>query len=191
MLVVVNWGDVPTWVAVFGAIAATGAALWQLRLQRIQLADQTRIQEREQANKIDVAVQAVPGSQAKMLPEDDGKPVHMVVVANGSARPIREVSARIEVIRRDGARFDKHADAYGEIMMYALGAGAAAPAFVFGQRASTMPVLRGDHTAAFVWPFTADEYPNLLTWVRFTDDAGLDWEIDTSLHLAKLKARDW
>ena len=101
--------DVPTWLAVSGAIPAAGAALWQLRLQRIQLADQTRIQEREQANNVDVTVQAVDGAQAKMLPEDKGEPVHMVVVTNGSARPIREVTAKVEVIRLDGVRFGKPA----------------------------------------------------------------------------------
>jgi hypothetical protein len=28
-------------------------------------------------------------------------------------------------------------------------------------------------------------------WVRFTDDAGLHWEIDNDLHLKKLDSRDW
>jgi hypothetical protein len=34
-------------------------------------------------------------------------------------------------------------------------------------------------------------YPRLISWVRFTDDAALNWEIDTSLHLKKLAKRDW
>ena len=54
-----------------------------------------------------------------------------------------------------------------------------------------MPVLRAGHTAGFVWSFTAAQYPRLLAWIRFTDDAGLHWEIDTALHLEKLKRRDW
>ncbi len=64
-------------------------------------------------------------------------------------------------------------------------------AFVLGEHASTMPVLRAGHKAAFVWGFTAARYPRVITWVRFTDDAGLHWEIDTGLHLKKLDHRVW
>jgi hypothetical protein len=54
-----------------------------------------------------------------------------------------------------------------------------------------MPVLRAGHKGAFVWSFTLAKYPDLLYWVRFTDDAGLHWEIDTDLHLKRLPAREW
>jgi hypothetical protein len=101
------------------------------------------------------------------------------------------VTAKVEVIRLDGVRFDKPADAYGEITIYVPGMTAEAPAFIFRERASSMPVLRRHHRAAFVWPFTVAQHPRLVTWVRFTDDAELHWEIDTSLHLKKLVSRDW
>ena len=62
----VAWGDVPTWVtagvaflALIGASLAYRTQSEQLRLQRIQLADQTRVQEREQANQIDVVWQHI------------------------------------------------------------------------------------------------------------------------------------
>lgn len=45
--------------------------------------------------------------------------------------------------------------------------------------------------AVFIWGFTTALYPCLISWVRFTDDAGLHWEIDTSLHLVKLAKRHW
>ena len=67
----VNWSDVATWLAVLGAWATALAALWQLRLQRIQLEDQTRIQEREQANLVDVSASSVDGVKARVL---DGEP---------------------------------------------------------------------------------------------------------------------
>jgi hypothetical protein len=72
-----------------------------------------------------------------------------------------------------------------------IAAGAQAEVFVPQDRSSTMPILRAAHTAGFVWGFTAAQYTRLLSWVRFTDDAGLHWEIYTSLHLRKLKRRDW
>lgn len=188
----VNWGDVPTWLAVFGAFLGGGAALWQLRLQRIQLTDETRIKERRQADAIDVAARPVDGWQADVLPKDKDELVHMVVVANGSSRPIREVACKIEVIQTDEkTRHEKLAEVYGEIMTVALGSNATAERFVPQARASTMPVLRAGHTAGFVWGFAAAQYPRLLSWVRFTDDAGLYWEITTDLHLEKLARRDW
>jgi hypothetical protein len=61
---------------------------------------------------------------------------------------------------------------------YALGSTAQAQAFVPTERSSTMPVQRAGQTAAFVWGFTAALYPRLISWVRFTDDAGLHWQID-------------
>jgi hypothetical protein len=65
---VVDCGDVPTWCLVgLGAIGGA-AALWQLRLQRIQLAAQQKViaddalvREREQANQIDVTARQVDG----------------------------------------------------------------------------------------------------------------------------------
>ena len=63
----VNWSDVATWLAVLGAWATALAALWQLRLQRIQLEDQTRIQEREQANLVDVSASSVDSVKARVL----------------------------------------------------------------------------------------------------------------------------
>ena len=93
----VAWGDIPTWVtagvaflALIGATLAYRAQSEQLRLQRIQLEDQTRVQEREQANLVDVRASAIDGAQAKVLPDDRSEPVHMVVVTNGSKRPAPE-----------------------------------------------------------------------------------------------------
>jgi hypothetical protein len=189
---VVDWGDVPTWLAVAGAFLGGGAALWQLRLQRIQLADQTRIQERQQADAIDVAVTSVDGSQAKVLPPDNGEPVHLLLVANDSKRPIREVTCKIEAIKADQAiRHDKLADVYGEIATVGLGSTARVETFVPQAHASTMPVLRAGRKAGFAWSFPVAQYPRLLSWVRFTDDAGRHWEITTDLHLKKLPRRDW
>ena len=92
---------------------------------------------------------------------------------------------------RGDCSHQKLADVWGTLQSFALGSTATAQAFVLGERSSTMPVLRGGQTAAFVWGFTAGMYPRLISWVRFTDDVGLHWEIDVSLHLEKLAKRDW
>jgi len=31
----------------------------------------------------------------------------------------------------------------------------------------------------------------VITWVRFSDDADLQWEVDTALHLRELYPREW
>jgi hypothetical protein len=90
---VIAWGDLPTWLAVAGAFLGGGAALRQLRLQRIAFADQTRLQERQQADAVDVSGRPFDGSEAKILPPGDHQPVHAIIVTNGSSRPIREVAA--------------------------------------------------------------------------------------------------
>jgi hypothetical protein len=195
-----QWGDIPTWVtagvaflALIGASLAYRTQSEQLRLQRIQLEDQTRVQEREQANLVDVSAVAIDGAHAHVLPDDKGEPVHMVVVFNGSKRPVREVTVKIEAIQADmSIRHPKLADVWGTRFRGAVGIPAAeAETFVLGERSSTMPVLRADQAAGFVWGFTTALYPRLKSWVRFTDDAGLHWEIDNSLHLQKLAERDW
>jgi hypothetical protein len=196
----VDWGDVPTWVTAGVALAALIAASRayrtqseQLRLQRVQLEDQTRIQEREQANLIDVSARVIDGAQAQVLPKDESVPVHMVVVTNGSNRPVREVAVLVEAASDDmSVRHEKVlAEVSGTLETYALGSTAQAQAFVPVDRSGTMPVLRSGQSAGFVWSFSTAQYRRLIPWVRFTDDAGLHWEIDNSLHLEKLAERDW
>jgi hypothetical protein len=169
-----------------------GAALRQLSLQRQQLADQTRVQEREQANAIDVSVGGVDGAQVWVLPPEQHELVHMANVANNSKRPIREVTCHIEGISADGkTRLKKDPDLYGQWVTTPVASGVKTDTFTPQAKTSTYPVLTAGSNVGFVFDVTAGEYPGLLAWVRFTDDAGLHWQIDTDLHLEKLKSRDW
>jgi hypothetical protein len=164
----------------------------QLRLQRIAFADQTRVQERQQADAIDVAGRPFDGSEAKILPPGDHQPVHAIIVTNGSRRPIREVAAKIQAIEADETiRREKLADIYGEMAPVGIGPSVQVDTFVLRARAGIMPVLRTGQKAGFGWDFTVVQYPRFLVWVRFTDDAGLHWEISTDLHLEKLATRNW
>jgi hypothetical protein len=197
LLLMVDWGDAPPWLAVFGAYVAAGAALWQLRLQRIELAAQNRIREREQANQVEVEHQDIDGAQAKVLPEGQGEPVHMIVVINGSKRPIHDVACRISVTdRAHYGRLDIPPDAYGT-MPNVVSPSGGADTFVFhdGTVSGPQPMPRSDFLTpgrkrAFAWGFAIEQYPTYGFEVRFTDDVGLHWEIGVSRHLEKLAKRD-
>jgi hypothetical protein len=210
----VNWGDVPSWAtagAAFAALIGAGLAYRyqaeQVRLQREQLADQkmatteqaevirrqTTLLERQQADAVDVYARTIDGGGATVLPADDHQEVHMLVVANGSNRPVRQVACKIAAIKADSSvRHERLADVYGWTKAFNLGITTEDQSFVLGERTHTMPLLRAGDEAGFVWGFTLVRYPQLESWaVRFTDDAGLHWEIDTSLSLKRLNARDW
>lgn len=193
----VAWGDVPTWVtagvafmALIGASLAYRTQSEQLRLQRIQFQDQTRIQEREQADQIDVVARTISKeAQESWLAKHQGElahpHAHSVVVTNGSKRPIREVACKVEVGRNDGS-----AHALGEGVYGYMAGTDFVGHFIERGSGSTMPVLRAGMKAGFAWSGAA-EYPRIVWTVRFTDDAGRHWEIDTDLHLRKLDHRDW
>lgn len=201
----VDLGDLSAWLLVGLGGVGGGAALWQLGLQRRQLRDQqevirsqAQVLERQQANKIDVRATSIDGAAAKVLPEESGEPVHLVMVANGSDRPVCEVVVKVVAIQTDRSiRHERLAHVYGEMVTYAMGvsfgpgSGATAETFVFHANADTIPVVRAGHTAGFVWAFTLARYPEIVPTVRFTDDAGLDWQINADLHLERLKERDW
>jgi hypothetical protein len=201
----IDLGDLPTWCLVILGGIGGGAALRQLSLQRVQLADQRqqlrdqqdvisrqiRLQEREQANQVDVTPSAMDGALATVLPKGQGELVHMIRVFNQSARPIRRVACQIEAIQADPKiRHTKLADVYGQLVPVGIGSRRTYEHFVLRERFDTMPVLKAGEIAAFVWDFTKALYPRIELWLRFTDDAGLDWEVTTDYHLAKLESRD-
>lgn len=54
----------------------------------------------------------------------------------------------------------------------------------------TIPLVRADETGGLVFPVGTTLNPDARMTVRFTDDAGLHWQIDHDLHLEKLDNRD-
>jgi hypothetical protein len=107
----VDWGDIPAWltaVVAFLALIAAGLAYRkqseqlrlqseQLRLQQAQLEDQTRVQEREQANQIDVYWQNIdPSMWLRQLLKRGANVDKELVVANNSKRPIRSVTCKLQ-----------------------------------------------------------------------------------------------
>jgi hypothetical protein len=193
----VDWGDVPAWVTVvvaFLALIAAGLAYLtqskQLRLQQTQLKDQTRVQEREQANQIDVDWQNLdPSAWLRQSWKAGANIDKMLVVADNSKRPIHSVACKLQRSATSGDQEPRRlADAVSEL-------GPSTPEHqeaTFKPGGPSLAVIKAGASGGFIW--SSGDMPDSQGsqfWVRFTDDAGLHWEIDTDLHLEKLPKRDW
>jgi hypothetical protein len=146
--------------------------------------------DRQQAEAIDLK----PGSTTRPVPGYNLEPqgsAHDADVANESGRPIRNIACRIQA--SPGADLEK-ARLAGVYFTF--------PAVTFstGQRPASraleaterprIPLLRAGETGSFVFAVSATEDPDARVTLRFTDDAGLHWQIDHDLHLEKLDNRD-
>ena len=179
-----------------------GAAVWQLGLQRRQLREQQKDiarqaaqLERQQANLVDVTPRVVNGAQAGVLAAEDTLSVHAVMVTNGSGRPIRDVVATIctdhPSFKASPSRLN-FAHRIGEFVDAALAPGTTAEQLMTSENTDRLRVLPARRRGAMVFPFNTRDYLNPKFTVRFTDDAGLNWQIDNDLHLTGLDSRaDW
>ena len=167
----VNWGDVPTWatagvafLALIGAALAYRTQSEQLRLQRIQLADQNRVQEREQANQVDVFTQKIDPSALLLthpFTSDDG----MVVVVNNSKRPIQDMTCKLSRSETGGEpEPSRLADSSGELRPYPPGR-QEDTFIVVGE--SWVPVIRAARRAA-----SSDRSPTVPASNGFSTGSG-------------------
>jgi hypothetical protein len=54
-----------------------------------------------------------------------------------------------------------------------------------------IPLIPAGEAGAFVFMVYIAEHPKPSITTRFTDDAGLHWQVNPDLHLEKLNDRDW
>jgi uncharacterized membrane protein len=207
-----TWTDVRTWAGFGIVIIGAGIALTQMDMQRRQLRSQQRVLEgevernkrrdalldgqlreleqrartldRQQAEAVDLKLSSnaekVPGSE----PPSQHR-VHVAEVANNSRRPIRDVSCRIEPEPGDGPYGSRRTG------VYALSEMPASRVRIGLSDGTHIPLLRADVAGAFVFAVDTKEHPIPRTTLRFTDDAGLHWQINHDLHLEQLPGRDW
>lgn len=205
----INWGDVPTWLAVIVATAGGTVALVQLRQQgnvikgevernkrrdmlldsqRRELEQRSQVTERQQAEAVQFSWRL--SAPLKGMPVDGPQEnVHMAVVTNGSARPIRDVVCRIKP--RPEQDYDFGAFAVVELVDVAIGSAALMPSLRDPKLGDRVPLIRSGQVYGFMFPFGAKAHSMAWMKARFTDDAKLQWEIDPDLHLEKLSRRDW
>jgi len=216
----INLGDLPTWLGVVAASVAAYFVYGQLRSQQQQLngqqqeiARQAAALERQQPNKIDATLWGWDMPNPDFDPASpDFDPVNdyadvatscwAVRVDNRSERPIREVVARIQESPGAGMTHASGVITYaGELedlghtertrpdrRMHWVRDNAS-EVWVPGDQ---LDFLRtGGFHAVFHFEVSMEEHPDPRMTVRFTDDAGLDWQIDHELHLQRLQPRDW
>jgi hypothetical protein len=196
----VQLGDLPTWLLAVFALGALVAAGLAYRAQRDDLADQRKANAlqatvlertlgalaRQQADQVsfvlDAARELIPGRKGP------AESLNQVTVTNGSARPIRHVVARLltpqngethlaeaVAIQRQSTATSLVPDIYHYLDDY--------------QVADEIKLLCAEGTRAFIFPVDATH--EALVTLRFTDDAGLHWQVDNDLHLEPLDSRDW
>lgn len=183
---VIKWGDFPTWLAVVGGGLAAVVAVRQFGRQTRQL-------ERRQAERIDVRLRddgPVPdGAPPRQRPDPyDEDACYNAVVSNNSPRPILRAACRIEVPGR------------GSLPAWRVGQAIEVSGPMYGGRRwllhdgrdrPAVEIIRAEDSASFVFPFRSEEHPGAEPTARFTDDTGLRWQIDRSLHLQKIRFGRW
>lgn len=209
-----TWDDVQTWLTFTVVVLGLSTALYQLNLQRVQLREQQavikadaersllrdelldrQLQELEQRALMTERAQAelVEFSWESSAPADESKEVPggiwMGVVTNGSHRPIRDVVCRIQPHPAQGFEFS--GVAVGRLAKFPVASNVTMPVFVSPKLGDRAALIRSSekYGVKSEIPVTGHEVTRMI--VRFTDDAGINWEIDADLHLAKLPSRDW
>jgi hypothetical protein len=185
----VAYGDVPTWLAVTAAAFGAIVALRQLREQQKDIARQASQLERRQADHIDVAWLTGwmygPNAETPELTSAPGDIPFMADVRNRSRRPIRRVACRAD----NGVdRTLIPAGTVGQLLVTSPNSG---PVFIDSVHSPYVPLIRAGDRYAFAFPLGQSQNPECRFILRFTDDAGLHWQVDHELHLEKLARRDW
>jgi hypothetical protein len=207
-----TWDDARTWLTFAVLILGLPTALYQLNLQRLQLRDQQavikadaerskrrdelldkQLQELEQRVLMTERAQAeqVEFSWRASRPIDESREgagdIWMGVVENRSRRPIRDIVCRLQP--HPAQDFDFPGVAVGELS--GVYVGAHLPDLVNPKLADRVPLIRGGRTYGFKTQIPVADHQVARMMVRFTDDALINWEIDSDLHLAKLQSRNW
>jgi hypothetical protein len=181
----IAWGDVPTWIAVAGAIAGAAGALGQLHAQRKEIARQARQLERQQASHIALTWCAATEVQIQPAPDPVPGAGHtVVIVSNNSSRPIRNVTCqigRLDPLKVGSRDEDPPPDGPLDFSVFNTMDG------------TNFPMLRAGFKGGFLFEFIIPSdgasnpaAPVAQVAVQFIDDADLSWQIDENLHLQRL-----
>jgi uncharacterized membrane protein len=194
-----TWDDIRTWATFVVVVLGFTVAAIELNMQRLQFAreiersadrdgliddqrrelqDAQRLREREQAEHVDLTYADMQEEQGKSL----------AIVINNSRRPIRDVAAKFYIVKGQSTliQAERSSEMYpvNELASPSLVPATVTPSF-------RQEVIRAGGRAGFQFAWNKVNMPEGQAVVRFTDDAGLHWQLGQDLHLQKLAARDW
>jgi hypothetical protein len=135
----------------------------QLQDQQQVIAAQTRLLERQQANQVEVTVEAISGAAVSVLPPETVRSVHMAVVTNNSGRPIRNLACHMTPEGQSPAL----AAVIGELQDWQIASKATAGLLVLTVKADHWRIVPAGHRCGFVFAFDTDTYPKVATEARF------------------------
>lgn len=207
-----TWDDIQKWVTFLVIVFGLPTALFQLNLQRVQLRDQQAVIKADaerskrrdelldrQLEELEQRTLTTERAQAELVeflwrpapPLDETKEgtVWMGVVENKAHRPIRDVVCRIQT--HPAQDYDFTAQGIVELTSIPIALATQMPVVIGPKLGDRVALIRGGKTFGFKTsiPVAGHEVTRMI--VRFTDDAGIPWQIDADLHLKKLPARDW
>lgn len=145
-----------------------------------------RITEREQADA--VLFEWWPASQVMTTGVAGGSvrvTGSVLAVRNESRRRIVNITCRIEP--SEGAGLTLATEQVGVLATSTSHRAIFSGLALAGQ----VPLMRPRTWSGFLVRFDLEAYPAARLATRFTDDAGLHWQIDQDLHLERLDSRDW
>lgn len=175
--------------------AANAKQAGMLDAQLAELSQRAAAAARQQAD----AVTIKPGGWRGSVPgvrTGNGPPVHKAVVTNDSYRPIRDVACCVQTEQNGplhpacltARRVQVPPSPFGQAPATATNL----EGYILGDPMEDpkIQLLKAGETAEFVFIYDVATYQGILT-LRFTDDAGLCWQVDNDLHLQQFGQRDW
>ena len=172
---------------------------------RKSLKERTRHQrtaEREQAAKIGFRMTSIPfpafsQEDASEFAVAPGETVHMAIVSNESHRPIKSVVCKAANLPETepliAPDYSYSAVMVGRLVNQRFGPEREPPNVSLIEEIPTSRARRIRPGEAYGFVFEIKVHRHLMDSevARFTDDAGLNWQIDHDLHLKPLHDRDW
>jgi hypothetical protein len=150
----------------------------------------TMIIERQQAEMVDLEPRSTSREVPGLDPAADDR-AWVADIANRSPRPIRNVAGRIEAAPGATPQEASLSGVYAEFPPSPFGdPEIARRALIDPPERPDIPLVRAGETGTLLFPVGAGLNPDARVTARFTDDAGLHWQIDHDLHLEKLDNRD-
>jgi hypothetical protein len=172
-----------------------------VKAQLREMAERAEAYERQQADAITVTATRWTGILYGLRDTNNDPYLHMAVVGNEWHRPIRNVACRIQQTRkgvmnvavRSGKLIEVPPTLEERATFKAIHGREPEPSdqLVEDTENGQVPFVRAGERAAFIFKSEVGKHPGARITGRFTDDAGLHWQIDPDLSLTKLDSRNW